>query len=221
MPAVIALLAGRLSWTFPNVLLCVGCPRGKVAEDVEDARDDHQLFDGMVAGDVSALETLFHRHGPLMLGLARRMLRDQHEAEDAVNEVFLEVWEKCSRFSASRGRPRSYLLLITRSRCLDRLRRRDHQTVPYEGHLPSEKSDQPAGDPAEQDELRQAVLGALDTLPDAQRRSLELAFYDSLTHKEIAELTGTPIGTVKGHIRRGLLKIRSALFGHRPGEEMA
>ena len=170
------------------------------------------------------MKSLFYRHSPGMRGLARRILRDVHEADDAVNEVFLELWERADRFSASRGSPDSYLLLVTRSRCIDRLRRRRSAAklgapdAPQpEATSSSSPRRQPEGRPeakAEHDELSKAIAAGLGELPEAQRRSLEMAFFGGLTHSEIAEQTQTPIGTVKGHIRRSLARLRGRLQGH-------
>ncbi|MEM7808959.1 MAG: sigma-70 family RNA polymerase sigma factor [Planctomycetota bacterium] len=178
-----------------------------------DDPHDSELLAGIARQDLASLERLYQRHAPMLLGLARRILGDLREAEDCLQDVLIELWEKSDRFSASRGSVRSYLLLLTRSRCLDRLRKRRLRTVPelFEPADPAQ-TEPLAG--AQHDELRSAVGDALDTLPDAQRRSLELAFFDGLTHAEIAEKTETPLGTIKGHIRRSLQRIADALQGH-------
>ena len=181
--------------------------------DTGDPRSDHDLLRDIAARDVSAMAGLFRRHGPLMLGLSRRMLGDLHEAEDVVNDVFLELWERADRYSASRGGPQSYLLLVTRSRCVDRLRRRRRRPVPAQGPETADGSPPPRH-AAEMSELRHEIEEALAELPPTHRRSLVLAFFDGLTHAEIAEHTDTPLGTVKGHIRRSLLKLRGRLRGH-------
>ncbi len=150
-----------------------------------------------------------------MLGLATRMLNDIHEAEDAVNEVFLEIWQKPDRFSASRGSPQAYLFLVTRSRCLDRLRKRNGRANAEAAarDLPVQASLLPAED-VELGELRDGIREAMEHLQPEPRRSLELAFFKGLTHSEIAAETQKPIGTIKGHIRRSLLQLRQHLSSH-------
>jgi RNA polymerase sigma-70 factor (ECF subfamily) len=153
-----------------------------------------------------------------MLGLAVRILRNQHEAEDVVGDVLLELWHRHERFEASRGSAVSYLLLVTRSRCIDRLRKRRSSG---EKRLPVALSASDGSLPVEMAALRemgQTVRQAVETLPEPQRSTLHMAFFDGMTHRDIAEATETPIGTVKGHIRRSLLKLRNHLRSHDPAE---
>ena len=172
----------------------------------------------LAEGDREALRGLFDRHAPLMLGVATTLLRDRHAAEDLVNEVFLEVWEKAGRYAEERAAPRTYLVLLTRSRAVDRLRA-GNTLAAGRGETVGPLSD--AGgvgstvgrpeDHAEADELRRIVREELAALTPDQRDSLELAFFAGLTHQEISTQTDTPLGTVKGRVRRGLLQLRDRL----------
>ena len=173
----------------------------------------------LAEGDREALRGLFDRHAPLMLGVATTLLRDRHAAEDLVNEVFLEVWEKAGRYAEERAAPRTYLVLLTRSRAVDRLRAgntlaagRDERVgpLPDAGGVGVADGDRPE-EHAEAAELRRIVREELAALTPEQRHSLELAFFGGLTHQEISTRTDTPLGTVKGRVRRGLLQLRDRL----------
>ena len=180
-------------------------------------------MEAVVARDVAALRVLFERHSPVMLGVARRILSDHHEADDLINEVFLEAWQRAERFASDRAAPRTYLLLITRSRAIDRLRGRPDPANPTAGggslgvalgadHLGVAVSgDGSPHEAAEAAEVRAMVRLALDGLSEVDRESVFMAFFDGLTHAEIAERTEQPLGTVKGRIRRGLMRLRDAL----------
>lgn len=155
-----------------------------------------------------------------MLGISMKMLRDEHEAEDLVSEVFWEIWQKPDRFAAERGAPRTYLLLVVRSRSIDRLRSRKAGTAGRTqlGTTPDAASDHPGPDQvAEHRETRDLIRRLLDALPENQRQAVSMSFFDGLTHQEIADRTGDPLGTVKGRVRRGLIQLRDALRKHREG----
>ncbi len=176
---------------------------------------------GIAARDLSAMRGLFDRYAPLMLAISRRVLRDEHEAEDVVNEVFWEIWDRPERFVPERGAPRTYLLLVTRSRAIDRLRSRRSGTQgkTTSAPLPDPASPQPGPSAeAELTEMRRVVREVLSQLPDAQRDAVSKSFLDGLTHTQIAEQTSEPLGTIKGRIRQGLIRLREELRKRR-GEE--
>ena len=179
-----------------------------------DHEHDLLLMQRLKARDREALRELFHRHAPLMLGLANRILRDRHESEDCVNDVFLEVWRRADRYTAERGSPRSYLILLTRSRATDRLRRRAaREGLVNLSHLKPGNlatTTTPAVE-AEASEVADIVRQELRGLSEHQQAVLELALYAGLTHQEIADATQTPLGTIKGRLRRGLLALRDRL----------
>lgn len=185
-----------------------GGPSGHRDADIDAMRR-------MGTGDGAALAELYDRHGRATFSLAFRILRDQGDAEEVVQDVFAQAWRQASRYETSRGAVVAWLLMITRSRAIDRLRMRrgrpplleDDPTLLRDlsdGTLPADllmlSSEQVA-----------AVRAALEALPAAQRMAIELAFYEGLTHTEVAERLEQPLGTVKTRIRLGLLRLRAAM----------
>jgi RNA polymerase sigma-70 factor, ECF subfamily len=180
-----------------------------------DARDaeDLRLMSRVAARDGGAFTRLFELHSSVTLGLLSRILGRRMEAEEVLQEVFLQVWTQADRYDADRSTPRGWILMLARSRALDRLRRRDA----------SRRREEVVG--AEQDEAvlplgterleslerRSKVTGALEALSPDQRRCIELAFFEGLTHTQIAERLAAPLGTVKSRILLGMNKLRQTL----------
>ena len=181
---------------------------------------DDELITAVARGDQAALLALYDRHGRTGYGLAYRILGDPGAAEEAVQDAYLRIWRRASTFDAQRGSARSWLLTIVHHCAVDLLRRRagaspvvagldemaDRRSVPDAW---SEVSDR-----IESDRVRTAV----ETLPGEQRRAIEMAFFDGLTHREIAERDGLPLGTVKGRLRLGLKRLSGLLAEPAPGE---
>lgn len=164
-------------------------------------------------GDADALEALYHRHGPRAMGVALRVLRERADAEEALQETFIEVWRRAREYSPARGTVEAWLLTIARTRAIDRLRSRAAR-----GRMVEAKSAEPpepgpnlpdAASAAAQDAER--VQDALQSLPVEQRLALELAYWEGLSQTEIAERTGQPLGTVKTRVRLALLKLAGFL----------
>ncbi len=177
---------------------------------------EHALIQRMAGGDVSALGELYDQHARAVYSLACRILRDPGEAEDVVQDVFAQAWKQASRFDAARANAGAWLMMMSRSRAIDRLRARRTrlQTIPDAETL----ADAPEGTPdpesrAMTTEDATRVRAALAALDDAQRAPIELAYYEGLSQTEIAERLREPLGTIKTRIRTGLLKLRSALGG--------
>ena len=180
---------------------------------------DNELITAVTRGDHPALLALYDRHGRVAYGLAYRILGDAGAAEEAVQDAYLRVWRRASTFDASRGGARSWLLTIVHHCAIDLVRRRagappvvagldemaDRRSVPdawseVSGRIESER-----------------VRTAVETLPSEQRRAIEMAFFDGLTHREIAERDGLPLGTVKGRMRLGLKRLSGLLAEPPPG----
>lgn len=179
---------------------------------------DFALMERISSRDPGALGEFYDRHASLVYAICLRVLRDAREAEEVLQEVFLEVWQRVERYDAGRASPRVYLVQVSRSRALDRLRRNRRRSELGRRALaeaqPGAATDDPAcGEPLPIDAAIAAEDGrrirvALRGLPENQRRALVLAFFDGLSHSEIAEALGEPLGTVKTRIRKGLLRMR-------------
>ena len=172
-----------------------------------DHRDDSALIDRLRAGDQSAMADLYDRYSGVVYGVALRVLANATAAEDVVQEVFLQLWRNPQAFDATRGRLAPWLAVIARNRAIDHLRRRpseeDIDVLPISTGIDLEGA-------AAQKLAVDKVRGALAQLPQEQRKTLEMAFFEGMTHSEIAGKTGEPLGTVKTRIRTGLLALRKA-----------
>lgn len=195
------------------------------------ALEDIHLLGRVRAGDREAFARLFDRHAPAVLALLVRILGSRSEAEEVLQEVFLQAWRQAARYEPGRATPRGWLLVLARSRALDVVRSREARR-----RRESEVSTDPSGaggaaaagiaggsgapvavtaplgtERIEADERRRQVHSALDRLPDEQRRCIELAFFEGLSQSQIAARLDAPLGTVKSRIHLGMSKLREAL----------
>lgn len=168
---------------------------------------DAELVAGAAAGNAERLGELFDRHAGRMKSLALRIVRSPEEAEDVVQEVFIQAWRQASRFDAARGNVLAWLSIMTRSRSLDRWRRRStrRETAVSDAH------ELEAPGEADRDPSAWAARTALSDLPADQRGPLELAYWEGLSQSEIAARLGVPLGTIKTRMRIGLKRLREAL----------
>lgn len=178
------------------------------------AAADQQALNRMAGGDADALAELYDRHGRVVYSLALRILRDQGDAEDVVQEVFSQAWKQAERYDAGRGPVVAWLLTMARTRAIDRVRGRSARpsVAADEGavlHLPDDAP--PIDTQLEWASRAAQVRSAFERLPFLQRVAVELAFYEGLTHSEIAERLELPLGTVKTRIRQGLIRMKEAL----------
>jgi RNA polymerase sigma-70 factor, ECF subfamily len=188
-----------------------------------DPRSDAELLRAICARDETALATLYDRYAATMLGFIMRIVPERADAESALLETFMQAWRTADRFDPQRSEVPSWLLMMARTRALDIVRAatRQHALIPISlQELPAADLDQwrALADPlrtTEQREQDRAIRHAMTSLPSAQRDAIELAFFAGLTHPEIAERLGEPLGTIKSRIRGGLLKLREALRVHR------
>jgi RNA polymerase sigma-70 factor, ECF subfamily len=175
---------------------------------------DEELMQLVYLRDANAFEVLYDRHADAAFSLAHRICQQRALAEDVVQEAFLSLWRSGARYDRNRGSVRTWALGIVHHRAIDALRRR---TVRERGLVSDEGVEERLASPgrtdvefARRDEARE-IRDALEQLPEAQSRVIELAYFDGLTQSEIASKLDTPIGTVKGRMRLGLAKMRMTL----------
>ncbi len=188
---------------------------------VANADADAALLRRMAAGDESALGALYDRWSPLVHSVISRIAGDPDDAEELVEETFLQAWRQAGSYQDARGGVATWLAVMARSRALDRVRLAGHRRAaaaePLEAAEGAERFDPTPLDAAEVAETRQIVQAALERLPADQRETLEMAYFRGMSQSEIAEATGQPLGTVKTRCRLGLQKLREALSVLRDG----
>jgi RNA polymerase sigma-70 factor (ECF subfamily) len=178
-----------------------------------EASQDREWLQRLVAGDEAALREAYREHAAAVLALAVRVLGSATLAEDVMQDVFVRLWEQPDRFDPARGRLRSYLLAMTHSRAVERLRAEDSQRRRIEAarHQPVDST---ATDPARAIAARDAgavVRRVLAELPADQRQAIEMAYYGGLSYRDVAVALDEPEGTVRYRIRSGMRKMRAAL----------
>jgi RNA polymerase sigma-70 factor, ECF subfamily len=172
--------------------------------------DEQGLIVAAASGDRNALAALYDLHSPAMLALGVRMLIERADAEEVLHDVFLEAWQRAGDYDPGRASVRTWLLLRMRSRCLDRLKSASRsRTRPAGDRLEEMLGSTDASAPERLDAQR--VKNALASLPDDQRRVIELGYFAGLSCSEIADATEVPIGTVKSRLHAAMKKLRSAL----------
>jgi RNA polymerase sigma-70 factor (ECF subfamily) len=176
--------------------------------DPADAARDARLVAAIRSGDEQAMGRLYDLYSGLVYSVALRVLRDAPAAEDVLQDIFMRLWRNPAAFDASRGSLPAWLAVIARNRSIDALRKRRPEGD-YTEVLISVEPDL-AGD-AQRGRNLEKVREALGRMPAPQRAALEMAFFEGLTHAEIAGKTGDPLGTVKTRIRAGLTALRQAL----------
>ncbi len=170
------------------------------------------LLLAVAQGDARAVNACMDRYGGLVWSIARRMSPNETDAEDAVQEIFIDLWKSAHRFDSERSSEKTFVVMIARRRLIDRLRR--HQRQPEFDSIEHENAPEIGDDShnrMERDAEARLATDALDQLRPEQRRLVELSVLKGIPHGEISESTGIPLGTVKSHIRRGLIALREAL----------
>jgi RNA polymerase sigma-70 factor (ECF subfamily) len=180
-------------------------------------RLDQEMIARIGRHDQGAFSALYDRLSGPLYSLAMKMLGDPAEAQDALQEVFLQIWSRAGTYDPEQSSVFSWTVLLTRSRVIDRLRargRRSRLVVTSTDDAPTAadaSTVESAADTAEKNDEAARVRYLLNNLPSEQREAIELAFFEHLSHHEIAARLGQPLGTVKARIRRGLLKLRQRL----------
>jgi len=181
---------------------------------------DREMIARVGQGDQSAFSALYDRLSGPLYSLAIKMLGDASDAQDALQEVFVQIWSRAGTYDPEKSSVFTWAVLLTRSRAIDRLRARDRRFRVVVASVPDEDKVavatnasmvESAADTAEKSDEASRVRCVLNNLPLEQRQAIDLAFFNHLTHHEIAAQLGLPLGTVKARIRRGLLKLREQL----------
>jgi RNA polymerase sigma-70 factor, ECF subfamily len=173
-----------------------------------DVNSDQSLMERVRAREQRAMTVVFDRYAGLVYSVALRVLNDSGQAEDVMQEIFFQLWRNPDSFSFLKGSLGTWLAVVARNRAIDQLRQR----------RPSEPVDEIAlasptnlENEAERNTMMQRVRGILKEMPEDHQRSLEMAFFEGMTHSEIAEKTGQPLGTIKTRIRSALISLRKRL----------
>ncbi|MBL8823252.1 MAG: sigma-70 family RNA polymerase sigma factor [Planctomycetia bacterium] len=176
------------------------------------------LLPRIARGEQSAVAECLSRYGGMVWSLARRFLGDATEAEDAVQDIFVELWKNADRYNSALSSEATFITMVARRRLIDRRRklgrRAEHVTLPES--VPEPQSGSVSTRMEIADEAAKAIA-ALSELRPEQQEVLKLAVYHGMTHEQIALSTGLPLGTVKTHARRGLMRLRELLGMHRAG----
>jgi RNA polymerase sigma-70 factor (ECF subfamily) len=174
----------------------------------DSAPSDDLLLERVRGKNQHAMAGVFDRYGGMVYSVALRVLKDPEQAEDVMQEIFFQLWRKPDAFVRGRGSLGGWLMVVARNRAIDKIRRRKPTDSPEDVVLLSKTN---LAAETERNVLMEKVRNVLKNLPLEQQRPLELAYFEGLSHSEIAEQTGDPLGTVKTRIRLALIGLRKAL----------
>ncbi len=180
---------------------------------------DEALMARIQERDPEALASLYDRYSGILKSLIMGVIHNDAEADDLLQEIYMEIWNQAAHYSAQKGKPLGWIVTLTRRRSIDRLRKKQAYARAEE-RLQNETEQQPEAwvhnsteDDIEISDTRRLILGILKNLPPAQREAIDLAFYHGMSQREIAAKTGIPLGTIKTRLELGLKKISEALRG--------
>ena len=179
------------------------------------------LLARIAEGDREAFSRFYDAFASLALGLISRILRDPAASEEVLQEVFWQIWQEAARYDPRRGSPEAWVVMRSKTRAIDKLRairRREKTFVAPADEAMTLSNEAPGENPGVAAETRQIVRSALDGLPEAQRRVVELAFFEGLTQSEIASRLGEPLGTVKTRARMALERLKNLIKREEPAE---
>jgi RNA polymerase sigma-70 factor (ECF subfamily) len=187
----------------------------KPVNEPEARNHDIDLLRQIAAGDRAAFAEFYDRYSTLMFSIASKILNNASEAEDVLQETFMQIWEKAGKFDPKLGKASSWAAILVRNKAIDRIRASQRRTrlaeaAGVESAIAAEVS-QTANEAVHGQAKAKLIQSAIFELPAEQRRAIELAYFSGLTQNEISEKLHEPLGTVKARIRRGLLKLRDQL----------
>ena len=180
---------------------------------------DETLMARIQEREPEALAALYDRYSGILKSLIMGVIHNDAEADDLLQEIYMEIWNQAAHYSAQKGKPLGWIVTLTRRRSIDRLRKKQAYARAEE-RLQNETEQQPEAwvhnsteDDIEVSDTRRLILGILKNLPPAQREAIDMAFYHGMSQREIAAKTGIPLGTIKTRLELGLKKISEALRG--------
>ncbi len=189
----------------------------KAGHDPGRADGDRELMRQFMSGGDQGFSIFYRQFAPGLLSIAYRIVQDQKEAEDALQDAFVQMWKNTSTYDSTRSSLFTWAVMITRNKAIDRIRSRQrrHRTIENFTEEMAAAATAESGEQADtavtQREERGRIRAALSRLPEAQREVIDLAFFGGMTQAEVAAKLNTPLGTVKARIRRGLIALRDAL----------
>ncbi len=180
---------------------------------------DETLMARIQEREPEALAALYDRYSGILKSLIMGVIHNDAEADDLLQEIYMEIWNQAAHYSAQKGKPLGWIVTLTRRRSIDRLRKKQAYARAEE-RLQNETEQQPEAwvhnsteDDIEVSDTRRLIMGILKNLPPAQREAIDMAFYHGMSQREIAAKTGIPLGTIKTRLELGLKKISEALRG--------
>jgi RNA polymerase sigma-70 factor, ECF subfamily len=179
----------------------------------ESSEDESKLLRRIACGDRDAFTQLYDQIAGILFATALKILQDAKEAEDVLQEVFLQIWDKAGNYDPNLGKPITWTLTLTRNKAIDRLRSAQRRYKLVEQATPELAERQPTTGENFDADRNSIIRQAVQTLPVEQRQSIELAFFGGLTQDEISQNLQQPLGTIKARIRRGMIKLRDSLEG--------
>jgi RNA polymerase sigma-70 factor (ECF subfamily) len=189
----------------------------KPVNELEAQDRDTELLRLIAGGDRLAFAEFYDRHSTLMFSVAAKILNDAGEAEDVLQETFVQIWEKAAKFDPKLGKAASWAAILARNRAIDRIRASQRRSRLAEAagaaHAIAAEVSESANETLYGHDKAKFVHSAIVELPEEQRQAIELAYFSGLTQDEISKKLNTPLGTIKARIRRGLLKLRDQLEG--------
>lgn len=182
---------------------------------------DEELMSAVVNGKHAALEELYDRYSAILKALIIRVVHDEAEADDLLQEIFMQIWHQAKHYSANKGKALGWIVTLARRRAIDRLRKR--QAYCRATERMEEQVDQQPGawrqsridDDIFRNDLREFLRERIDQLPPFQKEAIELAYFSGMSQREIALATGAPLGTIKTRLELGLRKLSDAVRGMR------
>ncbi len=195
-------------------ILCMGSAMDRQAPPPSRASASHELdpvLHAVASGSRPALRDLYGRTSPKLYGICLRLLGDETEAEEVLQDVYLTVWNNAGRFDPAKASPITWLAIVARNKAIDRLRRRRMASASIDSASEVADDRPSAFDVLQRVEDEERLHGCLDELDEQPRNMIRAAFLDGATYPELAEREGVPLGTMKSWIRRALLRLRGCL----------